>query len=246
MKASMVKEHNWKRQELPLGDVRERPDFQLRVEGVSDAHARVLERTFRAGGDLEPIKVARINRGLFVVDGFHRLQAARAAGRETITAEVARLSLDEARSYALLANTQHGKRLTPKDKARIFARYVELRKHLDPHGATKSSRVIAAELNHVYSHQTVLTKLKALGIELDDADANRKPWHRGELDVAELAQEVEEEAWDALEAFRSAMGALDPSAQQELLGAARKLVEALERGERIERVREEPEVLLDI
>jgi uncharacterized ParB-like nuclease family protein len=246
----MAKEHTWKPLELPIGDVRERPDFQMRVEGVSDAHARVLERTFRSGGDLEPVRVARINKALYLVDGFHRLQAARAAGRETIAANVARMSLEEARGYALLANTKHGKRLSPKDKAHIFARYVELGRHLDAHGTVKACRAIAAELNQVYSHETVRTKLKGLGIEMDEAveyPGGYKAWGSGGGDEGELAQEVEDEAWGALEAFRAAGAAMEPVGLQELLGAARELVDALDRGERPGPVvRPGPEVPLDI
>jgi hypothetical protein len=221
----------------------------MRVDGVNAAHARVLERTFKAGGAPEPISVAQIGKALWAVDGFHRLHAARGAGLETISANVARMSLEEARDFALLANTKHGKRLTPRDKDRIFSRYVELGRHLDAHGAVKACRTIADELDHIISHETARKKLKALGVELDmevEFPGGYTPWGGGVRDEAELAVEIEGEAWEALDGFRSAMVALELDARQELLVAARKLVEALERGEQPEPDRMEPENPLGI
>jgi hypothetical protein len=233
-----AKEPTWQQEELPVEDVRERPDFQLRADGVQTRHVRVLERTLAAGGDLEPIKVARIGKALYVVDGFHRLEAARRQRLPTIRAAVARMSLEEAQGFALLANTKHGKSLRPKDKALILARYVELGKHVGANGVVKSSRAIAAEINHAYSHETVRTKLKGLGVELDEAVEypwGYKPYGDDEADEAEEAElELERaaQARGALDRFAALALSLDEGERLELVGAARALLDSLERGER--------------
>ncbi|HEX8573092.1 MAG TPA: ParB/RepB/Spo0J family partition protein [Allosphingosinicella sp.] len=228
-----TKDYAWKDEELALSDVRERPDFQVRLGGVDSRHVRVLERTLEAGGALGPVKVARIGKALYLVDGFHRLEAARRAGRGTIGAKVARMSLKEAEAFALLANTRHGKNLTPADKARLLALYVEQERHWGTDGRMKSSRVISAELNHVYSHETIRTKLKRLGVEMDEDvefPHGYRPMVREESEE-ELEAERGDEAQRDLERFAALVPTLEGDRRRKLLEAARAALESLERGE---------------
>jgi hypothetical protein len=231
-----MKEHSWKAEELALEDVRDHPRFQMRVYGLSDAHVRVLERAYEAGGDVEAIKVARIGKALYVVDGFHRVEAARRANRPRIAAKVARMSLEEAREFARLANTKHGKSLSRADKAEVLRDYCAAERHIGPLGTTKPSRTIAAELNHIYSHETIRTRLRSMGVELDEEQefpGGYKPMYP-QPDEEQLAAERAEEASLLLHRFSSLFFTLEVETQQELLVAARELMERLERGERPE------------
>lgn len=237
-----AKNHRWVNQELPLGTVRERADFQMRTGGLSQPHVGVLKRAMLSGKDIEPVRVAKIGKAHYLVDGFHRLEAARQAGHRNIGARVATMSLQEARDYALLANTKHGRPPKPKDKAYIFAQYVERRKHLDALGTVKASRTIAAELNHVYSHETVRQKLKKLGAELDEAvefPEGYKPYGPTE---DELAGERADEAREYLDTFADLFFTLDDGDRTALLVSARGLVDSLERGERPERLQMDGEL----
>lgn len=247
---SGVREPKWRPHNLAVEDVRERDEYQVRAGGVSPHHVRVLARAMDCEGDLEPIKVAKIGRAHWVVDGFHRLAAARKLGWSHIAASVATMSAGEAQGYSLLSNTKHGKGLSRHDKTRLFEQYVEQGKHVGADGVVKASRVIQGELNHIYSHETIRTKLKALGVEVDlevEYPGGYKPYGGGGDDEADLALELAEGAQRHLEAFGSLFFDLEDYAQREMLKAARELVGRLERGERVGPVDDEAaEALLDI
>lgn len=102
-------------------------------------------------------------------------------------------------------------------------------------GSPKSSRAIAAELNQIYSHETVRQKLRELGVALDEEvefPGGRTPFRDPEADEAELAVELADEARGHLDSVGSLFFDLDNEARRRLLGAAQELVTSLEKGER--------------
>lgn len=250
-----TRQHHWKLQRLPIEDIREREEHQIRAGGLSPLHVNTLTRAMGSEGDLTPISVAKVGKAHYVVDGFHRLAAARKLGWSHISANVARMSAPEARGFALLANTKHGRSLGRHDKDRLFDEYVAQDGHRGDDGAVKASRVIQAELNHIYSHETIRQKLKKRGIEMDldvEYPGGFKPYRAGwdeeddEADEA-LAHKLAEDARANLDAFGSLFFDLDDHAQRDLLVAVQDLVERLVRGERPVRVDDEyVEGLLDI
>jgi hypothetical protein len=48
-----------------------------------------------------------------------------------------------------VANTKHGPGLARADKQQVLATYVERGRHLNADGDFRTSRAIAAELNHI-------------------------------------------------------------------------------------------------
>ena len=243
---SAIREPKWKLQQLPIEDIRERPEHQVRVGGLSRQHVNTLARAMDSEGDLKAISVAKIGKAHYVVDGFHRLAAARKLGWSHISAHVAKMSAAGARDFALLANTKHGKGLGRYEKERVLNLYLAEGKHLGADGVVKACRVIAAEINYVYSHETIRQKLKKRGIEVD-LEAEYPGGYKPRYDEADLALELAESAQEHLDGFGSLFFDLDDDAQRSLLGAARDLVGRLERGERPVRVDERDlEGLLDI
>jgi len=220
----------WPEQTLMLEEVREHEDFQLRADGVSLPHVNKLARQIEAGKELPPIKVAAIGKALYVIDGFHRLHAARKAKRHSIRAQVARMSRTEALEEARLANTTHGKSLTRADKQRVWDDLIANGGHLDAEGNLKSARAIEGDLNGLYSRETVRKKLKDLGFTLNEGP-DYQEWKPQDVDEETLAQERLEEAEDTLAAFIAAVPTLDRQDQQRLVGTARALLDGLERGE---------------
>jgi hypothetical protein len=190
---SASRQPKWKPHNLAVGDIRERPEYQVRSGGVSLPHVNTLARAMESEGDLAPISVAKIRRAHWVVDGFHRLAAARKLGWSHISADVATMTAEEARDFALLANTKHGKRLGRADKTRLFDEYLALGKHVGGDGVVKASRVIEGEVNHIYSHETIRGKLKAAGVEVDvevEYPNGFRPYGTPEDDEADLALEL--------------------------------------------------------
>lgn len=103
--------------------------------------------TLEDGGSFPPITVARIDGLLLLVDGFHRLQAHRGAGKRTIEAVILEgLTREDAFFEAVIANTQHGIGLSKDEKRAAFGRYIKAKRHiLKGTGRVKSLRMIQAD-----------------------------------------------------------------------------------------------------
>lgn len=221
----------WEPAELPLGDVRVRPDFQFRVLGADSANLNRIVSTLQAGGEArDPVRVARIGKALYLVDGFHRLEAYRKAGRQTIPALVAKLSLEEAREAARASNAMNGKGYSRADRQCIFDDYVAEGRHRDEDGRTKSSRTIEVELGGLYSHETIRKRLKDRG-ELDE-ETEFPHGYKPRLSDEDLEAELAEEAEDCLRRFGSLLPDLEPWDRNRLLEVAKGIVVAVEGGEK--------------
>lgn len=237
----MTKSLQWKEETLALDAITLREDFQLRAGGIDRQHVRKLLGMLQAGKPLPPVKVARIGKALYLVDGFHRYFAHEDYGVSGIEASVARMSLEEARGEAMIANTTHGKALGRADKRKVWDAFAEAGRHLESPEVPKSSRVISAALNGMYSHETVRARLRELGLELNEGPTF-KPRSDGEgpeeedddlegLAVDPLAAERAEEAQRHLEAFDASLYSLEGEDRTRLLAAARTLLEGWETGE---------------
>lgn len=229
----MTQGKQWKLADLPLADVRALKNFQYRVNGIDQTNLNSIMRTLEAGEEArDPIRVARVGRVLYLVDGSHRLEAYRRAGRRTIPAAIAKMSLGEAREEAKGSNVMNGKPYTLQDRAALFVAYVAEGRHKNADGSTKPCREIARDrASGGYSHETVRKKLKAMGIELDAATeygGHYKPLSSGE----ELEEALVEDLELCLSRFGE--GLLDAPIwkRAELLGAAKEMLSILEKGER--------------
>ncbi len=225
-----AKGKQWPERTLMIDEVHEHRDFQLRADGVSLPHVNKLARQIEAGKELPPIKVAAIGEALYVVDGFHRLHAYRKAKRHSLPAQVARMSRREALEEARLANTTHGKPLSRADKRRAWDDYIASGGHLDEDGKVKSSRVIEAELNGLYTRETIRKDLRDRGLTLNEGPTYTE-WKREEADEESLAQERLDDAETILASFIGTLPTLGRADQDRLIATARSLLDGLERGE---------------
>lgn len=94
---------------------------------VDDYHVREIMEALRAGLTLPPIIADKAS--LRVIDGFHRIAAyGRLYGSEYVADVVLNDYESDAAMFqdAMEHNTQHGRNLTPYDKARCIARSKEL------------------------------------------------------------------------------------------------------------------------
>ncbi len=141
----------------------------------------------RRGDEFPPIRVARVGDALCVVDGFHRIEAARAARQDTIPAYIAPMSERQAVSVAIAANANHGLNLTGKDKRKCFELYHQAGGHLHPNGLVKSLRQIRADLDCIAWPQTISNWLKKAGITpAEDTKGPNVAWADEEPETAEL------------------------------------------------------------
>jgi hypothetical protein len=98
------------------------PADSPRLDGVDTAHAEALAEV---DGELPPIVVHRAT--MRVIDGMHRLDAARIRGETMICVRFFDGDEDEAFLLAVAANTKHGLPLTLTDRRAAAARIIGLR-----------------------------------------------------------------------------------------------------------------------
>lgn len=231
----MTKGKQWQRMDLALDDIRERKGFQWRTQGLNAQNVGAIMRTLAAGEDArDPVKVAKIGKVQYLLDGFHRLEAYRNAGRRTIPAEVAKMSLSEAAEYAKASNALNGKPYNRADKERLWGVFLAEGRHRDEYGELKPSRTIAKELQgRFYSHETVRKKLKALGYELDE-ETEYPEGFSPMLSEEGLQEDLCAVAAEGLRTFGRTISDLSPHDRDRLLQAAQGIIEAAVAGERVD------------
>jgi hypothetical protein len=156
--------------------------FQPR-ESLSEHKVRQYARDMKRGDPFPPILLAKVGKkGPFVLDGFHRVEAARLADLSAISARIASMTEDTAVWAAIQANTKHGINLTRQDKRRCFQLFCEAGRHLRQDGTVKSLRALRAELDNI-AHITTLSRwLKEAGIvpSEDEEEEPLAPWRAEE------------------------------------------------------------------
>ena len=113
---------------LPLGAIEVDDSLQPRSDGLSEEHVLALMETPE---DWPPIMVAHVNGANVLIDGFHRHEAARRLGYESIAAKVFYPDQNtDLFRIAFSLNIQHGRPLTRRDRnayaAHLLQRYPEL------------------------------------------------------------------------------------------------------------------------
>jgi hypothetical protein len=147
------------RYEVELRHIRSERAMQIRVR---DRQERIEQyaRAMAQGAAFPPVSLAELNGTLWIVDGYHRIAAARRAGRKTILADVSKVK-DEKEVWRRVAkaNQQHGIPLTRKEVRFAIQAFIRGDGHIkwdrDGEVAYLSTRQIAAELSHAVSHETV-------------------------------------------------------------------------------------------
>lgn len=138
---------------VDIADIITRADWQVRVR-IDDATVRSYAGIMRGGGMMPPVSVARIDGALYLVDGWHRLEAAKLNGETFIEATVCDMSETAARWAAAQANLRHGLPLKSGERRAVFRAYVGSGHHRD--GVRfKSYREISADLANRVQHTTV-------------------------------------------------------------------------------------------
>ena len=92
--------------------------YQPRVTMDLELVDEYAEQMTGGYGTFPPVEVFHVDGKLVVVDGFHRVQAARKAALKEILANVRQGNADEALLFSVKANATHGLRRSNEDKRR--------------------------------------------------------------------------------------------------------------------------------
>lgn len=107
---------------VALADLIVSKEVQVRVGGLDEENVERLFAVKQNGGELPPIIAYETERGLFVADGFHRMEVYKRLGETSIRAEIRKGTFEEALNFAEEANLKHGKMLSAADKKNLLIR----------------------------------------------------------------------------------------------------------------------------
>lgn len=138
---------------MQIADIVIRGDWQVRT-GIDGGTVRSYATAMRSGASFPPVVLARIEGSLYLVDGWHRLGAAKLNGEDAIAATVSDMSEAKAQVAAALANLKHGLPLKPREVRNVFKAYIQAEHHRRGRGF-KSYRDIADDLAGRVGHTTV-------------------------------------------------------------------------------------------
>jgi ParB-like chromosome segregation protein Spo0J len=100
---------------LPLSEIKVDASIQCRASINRTVVSEYAQR-IKAGDIFPPLDLFDIDGEKCPVDGFHRIEAAKEAGRESISVRIHQGTRKDAVRYAIAANRAHGLRFSNKDK----------------------------------------------------------------------------------------------------------------------------------
>lgn len=130
--------------EISLSDFVIDPKFQIRVK-LDKGHVYKYFQVYSNGGKLPPITLARIDGVLFLVDGWHRVEAKKGTGARTIEAVIKDMTINEAKWFAASVNMTNGLPLKDKEIREAFNVFIATKRHIKPNKEYMSYREMAAE-----------------------------------------------------------------------------------------------------
>jgi hypothetical protein len=149
-------------EEVPLADIVVDKELQSRNSKLDEAQVKRYSIAMTQDDEFPPIYLARINSVLFVIDGFHRIEATRLNGESKISAVIKSMSREDAKWEGGKQNLQHGLPLKSKDKLPMFKAYIAAGGHRKKRrGAFKTYREMASDFHGHLAASTVLKWIKS-------------------------------------------------------------------------------------
>lgn len=208
--------------------------FQPRFQMSRDAIRRYAAAYRANPRELPPITVAEIKGrlGLYLIDGFHRVQAAKIAHLSHLPAHALQTDKVGAMWLAVEANMRHGVPISRREKRVIFRRFVDAGRNRKEDGSLMSSRELNQHL-HLGSHQTMLAWMQADFPTLYAEMAGRDPEEIVENELTDTSEEdaLANVSWAVEQLCRSVQRASEvaskPAIASELHDVIAKLEDAL-------------------
>lgn len=214
---------------VQIADLVLNPAFQVRSR-TNPATVENYRQVYKSGGEMPPIQVAVVNGAACVVDGWHRIEAARKLGWHAMPAIITTATESEALWSAAQANLKHGLPLKPAEHRRVFLAYVKTNHHLDHRGRLKSYREIGADLGkpHTTIRNWMIKHFPKIARELSDDDTGGRKGGLMESPRVSFADHATEHLKAALAAAR---GVDNPEERRALVELAREVLVVIENGE---------------
>jgi hypothetical protein len=221
--------------EVLIDNIVRSPKYQVR-QGLHHPTVMRYAAILRSGKTLPPIQLARVNKALVCVDGFHRIAAHEhvAAKRKkapgSIWAVVTDCTAKEALWLAAKANLEHGLPLKPKELRTVFRKYIQAGNHVEAKGRLKSYRAIASDLGGVKSHQTIANWMRRDFPKIAQRMSVIEPTAPKDDEAGDVASHFLSLAMEAIAQARAAAGGVSDQREREYLRAlARDLLEHIEK-----------------
>lgn len=133
--------------------------FQIR-DKINKEKVKEYKAAYRNETNMPPVLIANVKKVLYLVDGFHRIEALKELGQRYVDAFIFHTAnIDNARFHGALENTKNGLPLKSAEKERIFDLYIQARKYRCVESGYKSIRQIARDLGF-WSPNTVSSRLR--------------------------------------------------------------------------------------
>lgn len=117
--------NKWISVELGIADIEVNPSLQMRaIEPSAEEYQEILAKD-KKSWPFPPVRVIKFGDRHLLVEGFTRVKAAAAAGRQTVPVETRPGSWMDAIAEACASNAEHGFRRTSSDKHRAIVRAFE-------------------------------------------------------------------------------------------------------------------------
>lgn len=207
-------------------------------QSVIRSYARVIRE--RGINEFPPITVActKDSETPVLIDGFHRLAAARAVALDAIPiVHLGALSREEMKYQAAALNLSHGQRLgTKKEIHEVLDRYMKAGRWQDGRGGRKGWRTIAAELKGIRSWGGVRSWTQKHHPEIFRIGSEADPEDRFELEEGSPGDaEARHMRDEAINFSKAASRAIEAGRGQDVTLTLSRLVVELqeETGERI-------------
>lgn len=212
---------------VKLADLVLNPAFQMRTR-TNPATVENYRQVYKSGGEMPPISVALVDGAPCLVDGWHRVAAAKKLGWQEIAAIVTVATTSEALWLAAQANLKHGLPLKPAEHRKVFLAYVKNNRHRDQRGRLKRYREIGADLGK--PHTTIRNWMKKhfpkIARELSDDDTGGKKGGLMDQPQVSLADHATEHLKAALAAAR---GVKNSSERGALVALTREVLAEIEK-----------------
>jgi hypothetical protein len=116
-------------------------EFQIRV-GLKEPTVQKYQRHYTVGTPMPPIRLAQVGGALYLMDGFHRLEAQRRNGAREVQATIEPMaSLSDVAWIGGKVNAEHGLPLSKVERHRLFRLYLRQERYY-LNGQPKSSHSI--------------------------------------------------------------------------------------------------------